>query len=175
MFAKTMYRFGNFCWMHGCQDVKKYMAGCITSQQFMDSNQSSLTDLQTVKTLESRCRSLATEFIVGLLKTKDRSDVILTWVNQMLKRVHCMKRKAIAIAVEIADLLAENIFKHYGLPDNIVSDDDSKFCSKSWRKALEWRDNQLTTPKSQHPQRNEASDITDWIVENDLSYYGSNI
>ena len=42
-FAKTMSRLSNFHWKNKSRDVKKYVAGCITCQQYKDSNQKKLT------------------------------------------------------------------------------------------------------------------------------------
>ena len=65
-------------------------------------------------------------------KTKRGYDAITTWVDRLSRRVHFLKCKVTDTAEDTANAFFANIFIHHGLPDDIVSDRDSKFTSKFW-------------------------------------------
>jgi len=172
-FAKTMSRLTNFHWRHKSRDVKKYVAGCFTCQQYKDTNQRKLNDPVSLEMPERRWGSLATDFIVHLPKTKDGYDAITTWVDRLTRRVHFLKCKTSDTAVDVADAFFANIFKLHGLPDNIVSDRDSKFTSAFWKRLMELCGIQLKMSSSRHPQTDGASEIMNRMVENYLRCYCS--
>lgn len=127
--AKNLSRLTNFYWRHKTSDMRKYAAGWLKCQQFKDSNQKKLTDSMSLEIPKRRWGSLATDFIVKLPKNKDCYDCITTWVDRLARRVHFLKRKRTATAVDTAESFFANIFKLHGFPDNIVSDRDPKFSS----------------------------------------------
>jgi len=172
-FAKTMSRLSNFHWRHKSRDVKAYVAGCLTCQQYKDSNQRKLNDPVSLEMPERRWGSLATDFIVKLPKTKDGYDAITTWVDRLTRRVHFLKCNTSDTAVDVADAFFSNIFKLHGLPDNIVSDRDSKFTSEFWRRLMKLCGIRLKMSSSRHPQTDGASEIMNRMVENYLRCFCS--
>lgn len=172
-FAKTMSRLINFHWRHKSRDVKKYVAGCLTCQQYKDTNQRKLNDPMSLEMPERRWGSLATDFIVQLPKTKDGYDAITTWVDRLTRRVHFLKCKTSDTAVNVADAFFANIFKLHGLPDSIVSDRDSKFTSAFWKRLMELSGIHLKMSSSRHPQTDGASEIMNRMIENYLRCYCS--
>ena len=172
-FAKTMSRLSNFHWRHKTRDVKMYVAGCLTCQQYKDTNQQKLNDPMSLEMPERRWGSLATDFIVQLPRTKDGYDAITTWVDRLTRRVHFVKSKTTDTATDVADSFFANIFKLHGLPDNIVSDRDPKFTSAFWKRLMELSGIQLKMSSSRHPQTDGASEIMNRMVENYLRCYCS--
>ncbi len=172
-FAKTMSRLSNFHWKNKSRDVKKYVDGCITCQQYKDSNQKKLTSPTSLEMPERRWGSLATDFIVKLPKTKKGYDAITTWVDRLTRRVHFLKSKTTDTAVDVANDFFEHIFKHHGLPDNIVSDRDPKFTSEFWKRLMELSGVKLKMSTSRHPQTDGASEIMNRMIENYLRCYVS--
>ena len=122
---------------------------------------------------ERRWGSLATDFIVSLPESKDGYDAVTTWVDRLTRRVHFVKSKTTDTAVDAADSFFENVFKHHGLPDNIVSDRDPKFRSEFWKRLMERSGIQLKMSTSRHPQTDGASEIMNRMVENYLRCFCS--
>lgn len=172
-YAKTMSRLTNFHWRHKSRDVRKYVAGCFTCQQYKDTNQRKLNDPMSLEMPERRWGSLATDFIVHLPKTKGGFDAITTWVDRLTRRVHFLKCKTSDTAVDVADAFFANIFKLHGLPDSLVSDRDSKFTSEFWKRLMELSGVQLKMSSSRHPQTDGASEIMNRMIENYLRCYCS--
>jgi len=55
--------------------------------------------------------------------------VVVDWFNKM---AHFIPTKENATAQEMGRLFFMHVFKHHGLPKDIVSDRDPKFTSKFW-------------------------------------------
>ena len=172
-YAKTLARLDNFYWKHKARDVKKYVDGCVICQQYKDRNQKKLSEPVSLEMPERRWGSLATDFIVHLPKTNDGFDAITTWVDRLTRRVHFIKCKTTDTAIDVAENFFSNIFKHHGLPDNIVSDRDSKFTSEFWKHLMKLCGIQLKMSSSRHPQTDGASEIMNGMVENYLRCYCS--
>lgn len=57
-------------------------------------------------------------------------DAITTFIDRFSKRVHFVPSKGTDDAADFAQAFLDNVFKHHGLPDTIVSDRDPKFTAK---------------------------------------------
>lgn len=130
MFVKTMSRMCDFYWKFKSQDVKRYVHGGVKCQKFRDYNQRKLTCPEMLEMHDQRWGSLATDFIVGLQGTNHGFDTVTTWVDRLTRRAHFMKSNSTDTAVDVADFLFKNYFKHHGLLDRIVLDRDAKFRSE---------------------------------------------
>jgi protoheme ferro-lyase len=60
-------------------------------------------------------------------------DVIMVVVDQFSKMAHFIPTKENATTQKTGRLFFTHVFKHHGLPKDIVSDQDPKFTSKFWR------------------------------------------
>jgi hypothetical protein len=72
------------------------------------------------------------DFMVSLPPSKS-FDAIMVVVDQFSKMAHFIPTKDSAMAQETGRLLFTHVFKHHGLPRDIVSDRNPKFTSKFWR------------------------------------------
>ena len=62
------------------------------------------------------------DFIVSLPKTARGFHAIATWVDRLSRGVHFVPSHETDPAVQVAESFFGNIFRHYGLPGNLVSD-----------------------------------------------------
>lgn len=92
-------------------------------------------------------------------------------MDRFTRRVHFSKSKTPYTAVNVADALFSNIFKHHGLLDSIVSDIDSKCTSKVWKRLMELSLIQLKMSSRRHPVTNGASEVMNCIVETYVRCY----
>lgn len=69
-FAKTMAQLANFYWRYKAKNVKKYIDGCRTCQQYKDNYRKQISEHFSLEMSERIGGSLDTYFIVHLLKTK---------------------------------------------------------------------------------------------------------
>ena len=128
-FSKTLSRFDGYRKKHNSRDVKNYVRRCSRCQQYKDSRQKKLTEPSSLEMPERRWGSFATDFIVSLPMSKRGFDSIIKWVDWLTRRVHFIPSLATDTAVNAAESFFRKVFKHYGIPDSIVSDRDPKFMS----------------------------------------------
>ena len=79
------------------------------------------------------------DFIVPLPKSKNNKDGILNVVSSLSKMIRLIPITANVDAIEVAKLFKDNVYRHHGLPQKIISDRYSifmsKFC-KTWFRSL---------------------------------------
>ena len=172
-FAKTLARLDKFHWKHKTRDVRKYCDGCIVCQQRKDSRLRKLSEPTPLEVPSRRWGSLATDFIVSLPVTKNGFDSITTWVDRLSRRVHFIPSKSTDSAVDVANLFFSNVFKHHGLPDNILSDRDPKFTSKFWARLMDLCGIHTKMSTSHHPQTDGISEVMNRLIENYIRCYCS--
>ncbi len=106
-------------------------------EQKKDFGGKKLTEPSSLEVPERRWGSLATDFIVGLSKTKNGLDCITTWVDRLSRTVHFIPSKESDTAVDVANSFFSNLFKQHGLPDSIISDRESKFTPNVWNRFVD--------------------------------------
>jgi hypothetical protein len=72
------------------------------------------------------------DFMVSLPPSKG-FDAIMVVVDRFSKMAHFIPTKDEATVQKTGRLFFSHIFKHHGLPKDMVSDRDPKFTSKFWR------------------------------------------
>lgn len=169
--AKTLERLRNFHWRRKAKDVKNYVKGCVECQKQKNGNSKALTTPEMLELPSRRWGSISTDFIVGLPETKNGFDSIITFVDRFSKRPHFLPCKSTDTAVEAAKLFIDNVFKHHGLPNSIVSDRDPKFTSNFWSELMKLLKIQLKMSTASHPQTDGQSEVANRIVEEYLRMY----
>jgi hypothetical protein len=72
------------------------------------------------------------DFMVSLPSSRG-FDTIMVVVDRFSKMAHFILTKENATAQETGRLFFTHVFKHHGLPKDIMLDRDPKFTSKFWR------------------------------------------
>ena len=72
------------------------------------------------------------DFIVQLPKIDKGYDAIPVVVDRLTKMAHFKPTKTTATAEDTAELFRDKVFKLHGLPEDVVSDRDSKFVGHFW-------------------------------------------
>ena len=73
------------------------------------------------------------DFVCGLPKTDRGHDSIYVIGCRLTKRAHFIPCTTTHTARDIAKLFFDHIARLHGLPENIISDRDSRFLSQFWR------------------------------------------
>ena len=73
------------------------------------------------------------DLITNLLKTKDKKDAIIIFVDRLTKMIYAISTTIDVDAPRVAQIFFKEIFRLHGLPKVIVSDRDPKFTSLFWR------------------------------------------
>jgi hypothetical protein len=85
--------------------------------------------LQPLPILEAPWESVSMDFMVSLPLSKG-FDAIMVVVDRFSKMAHIIPITESATAQEMGRLFFTHVFKHHGLPKDIVSDQNPKFTTK---------------------------------------------
>ena len=113
-------------------EVNRYVLECMTCQKNKASNQKAGGLYQPLPIPKQKWSPISMDFIVQLPKTNKGYDAIFVVVDRLTKMAHFIPTKTTATAEDTAELFRDNIFKLHGLPEDIVSDRDSKFVGHFW-------------------------------------------
>ena len=78
------------------------------------------------------------------------------------------------MADEVAQLLLDNLYKRFGLPDRILSDRGPQFAAHSFRELLKLLNITSSLSTAYHPQTDGATEQVNQEIEAYLSIYCSN-
>jgi len=98
-------------------------------------------------------------------------DAIMVVVDQFSKMAHFILTKDEAMAQETGRLFLSHIFKHHGLPKDIMSDRDPKFTSKFWWALWKRMGSELKMNTSFRPQTDGQTERVNLVIQQFLRNY----
>src|SRR5436305_11747149 len=107
--------------------------------------------------------SISIDFIVQLPTVHSYNQVWIV-VDRFTKMVHFILLKS-TTAHELADGFVKEIWRHHGLPLDIVSDRDPKFTSNFWKAVMKKLDIHLNMSTAFHPQTDSQSEALNLVLE----------
>jgi hypothetical protein len=110
------------------------------------------------------------DFMVSLPPSKG-FDAIMVVVDRFSKMAHFIPTKDEAMAQETGRLFFSHIFKHHGLPKDIVLDRDSKFTSKFWWALWKRMGSELKMNTSFRPQTDGQTKKVNLVIQQFLKNY----
>jgi len=147
----TTFLKKSYYWPNLKEDAKEYVKTCFTCQQNRVVNKKQAGLLRPLPILERPWESVSMDFMVSLPPSRG-FDAIMVVVDRFSKMAHFIPTKKSATAQETGRLFFTHVFKHHGLPNDIVSDRDPKFTSKFWRALWKRMGTELKMNTSFRPQ-----------------------
>lgn len=160
-----------FWWPRMTMDVKRYCRSCHLCQVNKPSNTLPAGLLQPLPIPTRRWQSVSLDLIPGLPKTASGYDCIAVFVDRLTKRVHLVATRTTVTAAGMAKLFLDNVFKHHGLPESLVSDRDPRFTSDFWRTLFKLLGTSLDMSTAFHPQSDGQTERINRQVEQVLRHY----
>ncbi|PHJ17393.1 retrotransposon nucleocapsid related [Cystoisospora suis] len=105
------------------------------------------------------------DLIVGLPKTKEGWDAILTVVCRLTKMAHFIPTRQCASTEDVAKLLMREVVRLHGVPSAIVSDRDTRFTSEVWRAMCKGLSIEQKMSTAYHPQTDGQAERTNQTIE----------
>jgi hypothetical protein len=102
-------------------DVEEDVKTCLTSQQNRTLNKKQTSLLQPLPIIEGPWESVSMDFMVSFPPSRG-FDAIMVVVDRFSKMAHFVLTKKSAMAQETRRLFFTHVFKHHGLPKDIVLD-----------------------------------------------------
>ncbi|KAG4037960.1 hypothetical protein PC123_g26479 [Phytophthora cactorum] len=141
----------DFYWNHQYKWVRKYVRACEVCQRVKPAAFSQ-APLQSLP-IPSECwQSISMDFVFGLPPDSKRRTGVVVFVDRFSKMVHLAAVPAEVTAVQTARLFVDMVFKHHGMPLDIVSDRDPRFTARFWQEVFTLLGTQLSMSTANHPQ-----------------------
>lgn len=96
---------------------------------------------------------IAIDFVTDLPNSRNYTT-ILTVIDQFSKACRLIPLPKLPTAFETAEVLLEQVFRFYGLPDDIVSDRGPQFTSRVWKSFCQQLNINISLTSGYHPQSN---------------------
>jgi hypothetical protein len=110
------------------------------------------------------------DFIMEL-PLSDRFDTIYVCLDRFTKMAHFIPTTTQVNADETARLYLRHVFKHHGLPTDIVSDHGSQFTSRFLQSLLDQCDIKSNKSKAFHPQSDGQTERVNQVLEQYLRVF----
>lgn len=153
-----------FAWKGLKQAVQDFVRQCVICQQ-AKSDRSRLPGLlQPLPVPTSLWQIISMDFIVALPKSQTYTCILVV-VDVFTKYANFLPLKHPFTALSVARLFHDQIYKHHGLPQSIISDRDSVFLSHLWQELFRLADVKLCMSSAYHPQSDGQTERVNQCVE----------
>jgi len=142
---------------------------CLTCQQSRTLNKKQACLLQPLLIPEGLWGSVSMDFMVSLLPSRGFDAIMV--VDRFSKMAHFIPTKDEANAQEMGRLFFTHVFKHHGLPKDIVFDRDPKFTNKFWRTLWKQMGLELKMGISFRPQTDGQTEKVNLVIQQFLRNY----
>jgi hypothetical protein len=165
-YARTLNLLSrHFKWPHMAADVKQYCDSCPVCQVTKPNTQKKPGLLKPLPVPDRKWQHITMDFLVALPVSKEGHDACLVVVDRLTKYVRLIPTTSTATAVDIAQLVCENIFKHYGMPEVILTDRDPKFASAFWSQFYKSLGCKVALSSAYHPQSDGQTERANRTIE----------
>ena len=127
-------------------DVWRYVTDCPKCQVNKSSHQRPQGLLQPLQIPDSRWQVVTLDFITGLPRSQKGHDAILVFVDKLSKMIHLTPCRKTCGAAETAHLLFNEVIRHHGVPEQLISDRDPRLTSDYWKTLCQSLDISIGVP-----------------------------
>jgi hypothetical protein len=110
-------------------------------------------------TLDRPWESISMDYMLGLPSTKWGNDCVFVVVDRFSKMVILAACKKSITTEATAKIFFERVWVHFGIPQTIVSDQDSRFLITFWSSLWSLLDTKLTKSMTFHPQIDGQTEV----------------
>jgi len=166
----TTFLKKSYYWPNLKDSAEEYVKTCLTYQQNRTLNKKQVGLLQPLPILEGPWESVSMDFMVSLPPLRG-FDAIMVVVDRFSKMAHFIPTKDEATAQETGRLFFMHVFKHHGLPKDIVSNRNPKFTNKFWRALWKRMGSKLKMNTSFRPQMDGQIERVNLVIQQFLKNY----
>jgi transposase InsO family protein len=159
-----------FAWKGMKKGVKQFVSHCLICQQSKADRARLPGLLQPLSVPSSLWQVISMDFIKALPRSQSYT-CILVIVDLFTKYANFLPLKHPYTALSVARLFHDQVYKHHGLPQSIVSDRDRVFLNHLWKELFRLDDVQLQMSIVYHPQSDGQSERVNQCLETFLCYF----
>uniref|UniRef100_H3G6H7 Integrase catalytic domain-containing protein n=1 Tax=Phytophthora ramorum TaxID=164328 RepID=H3G6H7_PHYRM len=116
-------------------------------------------------------QSISMDFVFGLPQDNKRRTGIVVFVDRFSKMVHLAAVSAEVTAKQTACLFVDMVFRHHGMPLDIVSDRDPRFTARFWQEVFTLLGTQLSMSTADHPQTDGQTERVNRMLVDTMKGY----
>jgi hypothetical protein len=142
-------------------DVQKFCESCMTCKRSKPSNQKPYGLLNPLDVPSYPWESIGIDFLGPLPESSDRDSTynsITVVIDLLTAMVHLIPSRTNYTAPQLAELIFAEVYKHHGLPRNIISDRDVLFTSNFWQALHKLLNVNLKMSSAYHPETDGATE-----------------
>jgi hypothetical protein len=158
-----------YYWPSMHETVRRYVKSCHTCSRTKASREKYHGLLKPLPVPERRWADLSVDFIVDLPPSEGCENIMVV-VDRLSKHRHVIGCHDIS-APAVARLFLDNVWKHHGLPDTIVSDRGSQFVSAFWDELTKQLKISARLSTAFHPETDGQTEIMNSMIEQYLRAY----
>ena len=126
-----------------------------------------------VPTVSQPWESISMDYMLGLPSTKHGNNFVFMVIDRFLKMAIMSACKKNITSESTAKLFFERVWVHFGIPQSIISDRDSRFLNTFWSSLWSMLDTKLTKYTTFHPQTNGQTEVINKMIVHILCIYNS--
>lgn len=131
--------------------IKTFIAQCKICQQAKLDRSKYLGLLQPLPVPDQAWQIVSLDFVEGLPRSS-KADTILVVVDTFSKYAHFLPLLHPFLALKVAQIYLDSVYKLHGLSLSIISDRDRDFTSHLWQELFRLTGTTLKMSSSYHPQ-----------------------
>jgi len=159
-----------FWWPTLSLDTTKQVKSCVNCNMSKTPRQLPAGLLTPLPTPQRPWSHIAIDFITDLPKSQGHTT-ILTIVDRFSKACRLIPLPKLPTALETAEILCNQVFRFYGLPEDIVSDRGPQFTSRVWTAFFKSLNVNISLTSGCHPQSNAQTERLNQDVTRFLRAY----
>ncbi|KAJ3514734.1 hypothetical protein NLJ89_g2201 [Agrocybe chaxingu] len=148
-------------WKDLVPDTKAFCETCTTCKRSKPNNQKPYGLLNPLPVPGLPWESVGVDFVGPLPESSNRNgsfDSITVVICLLTSMVHLIPSRTTYTAKQVAELMFEEVYRHHGLPKNIISDRDSLFTSVFWGTLHKLLGTSLKMSSAYHPQTDGSTE-----------------
>ncbi|KAK3010615.1 hypothetical protein RJ639_010791 [Escallonia herrerae] len=161
-----------YYWPQMGDEVQEYVKTCLTCQQDKVERKKKAGLLQPLPVPKRPWESVSLDFITGLPKVEDLGTILVV-VDRFSKYASFIATPKYCSAEDTAQLFFKYVVKYWGMPQDIVSDRDSRFTGNFWTELFKLFGSQLSMSSSYHPESDGQTERFNSMLEEYLRHFVS--
>ncbi|CAM4706099.1 unnamed protein product [Leuciscus chuanchicus] len=142
-----------YWWPSMAQDTSRYVQGCTACAMTKVPRRLPEGKLMPLPLPNRPWSHLAVDFVTDL-PSSDSKTCILVVVDRFSKSCKLISLSGLPTAFKTAEMLFTEIFRHFGIPEDIVSDRGPQFISRVWKSFFKLLGVSVSLTSGYHPQSN---------------------
>jgi len=161
---------GSYYWPKIEREVEAYVNSCMVCQLDKTERRKETGLLQPLPTPKRPWQSASMDFISGFLSANGCKSIMVV-IDQFSKYAVFVAAPSACLAETVAKLFHSRIVKYFGLPEDIISDRDTRFTDWFWTVLFNLMGSELKFSTAIHPQTDGQTKRINSLLEEYLRYY----